>query len=78
VYRKLGREVKFCVLGEFNGFTLICEENLIWGIGIWSVLGFWSVVHVGSLRGGAVCVLLCVFGGIYLCASWILWTLLTH
>jgi hypothetical protein len=42
VYRKLGREVRFYVLGEFLGFTLIYEEKLIEGIGIWWFFGFWA------------------------------------
>jgi hypothetical protein len=32
VYRKLGHEVHFCVLGEFEGLTLIYEENSGGGI----------------------------------------------
>jgi hypothetical protein len=52
VYRKLGHEMDFCVLGEFGGFTLNCEENLGGGISIWDFFGFWSWVHVGALRRG--------------------------
>jgi hypothetical protein len=40
------------VLGEFEGFTLNCEENLIGGIGIYSFFGFYPVVHVGLGRRG--------------------------
>jgi hypothetical protein len=40
------------VLGEFDGFTLNCEENLFGGIEIWDFWGFWSGLHVGPLRWG--------------------------
>jgi hypothetical protein len=42
VYRKLGHELDFCVLGEFGVFTLIYEENIIGGIEIHSFFGFWA------------------------------------
>jgi hypothetical protein len=64
VYRKLGHELDFYVLGEFGGFTLFCEENLFGGIWIYSFLGFYPWVHVGVLRrGDNLCYCEC-FGGI--------------
>jgi hypothetical protein len=52
------------VLGEFWDFVLNCEENLIWGIGVYSffrvVGGGWR----GVVRRGDQW---CVFRGIYLC-----------
>jgi hypothetical protein len=56
VYRKLGHELDKIVLGEFNGFTLIYEENFGRGdldLGFFCV---WAGIHVGLLRRGDTCV----------------------
>jgi hypothetical protein len=44
--------VRFCVLEEFGGFTLIYEENFIGGILIWVFLRIWVGSHVDPLRRG--------------------------
>jgi hypothetical protein len=44
--------MEFYVLGEFDGFTLNCEENLNGGNSIWTFLGVWARIHVGLLRRG--------------------------
>jgi hypothetical protein len=44
--------VRINVLGEFMGFTLICEEKLIGGILNWTFFVFWSGFHGSSLRRG--------------------------
>jgi hypothetical protein len=44
--------VQINVWGNFGGFTLFYEENLVGGIKIYSFLRFWAGVHVGALRRG--------------------------
>jgi hypothetical protein len=50
------------VLGEFYGFTLIYEENLVGGIGIWCFLEFYSGFRVRVLRRGTIVCSFCAFG----------------
>jgi hypothetical protein len=50
-------------LGEFGGFTLIYEENVIGGIEIWSFLGVMGGrLTWGKEEGGQQCVF-CALGG---------------
>jgi hypothetical protein len=55
-------------LGEFNGFTLICEENLNGGIGFRWFLCFWAGVRVVVVRRGDH---LCVFCGDFMCLGFV-------
>jgi hypothetical protein len=57
--------MEFFVWGNFEGFTLIYEENFYGGIGICVFLGFWAWVHVNALRRGDQLVFYCAFGGTY-------------
>jgi hypothetical protein len=59
------------VLGEFYGFTLICEGNLFGGISIWAFLRVWVGSRVDLLRrGDRLCIILCVWGNFRCYSLW--------